>query len=299
MVVAARCLNPTIRPGLSNPQSNVMKRAPSPLRFFAIPILFLLAGALPGARAAAILGVDFGRNDSVPAGTSSTSGNFLETGFRGFYISGAATFTGVVGRTYSGLDPVLTSGAVTVSLQGDSSGAAGNIGGRNRGAPLDSGAFTYGDLLYDGIIRTKLTSTAGEFTLQLLGLNPNTSYAMRLWSANSGSDIDTVYSWFDTTSGSNLLGTILNGPGSPLTASANTDYSVFGIVTSDAAGALTFGVTSSNGSPTAGYISGFELSTVPEPDVSLLAALAALPLLRRRRHHCGSRRVLCPCPRPA
>lgn len=243
----------------------------------------LLATVLP-TQAAAILGVDFGRSDSVPAGTSSTSGNFLETGFKGFYISGAATYTGVVGRTYSGLDPVLTSGAVTVNLQGDSSGAAGNIGGRNRGAPLDSGAFTYGDLLYDGIIRTKLTSTQGEFTLQLLGLNPNTSYAMRIWSANSGSDIDTVYSWFDTTAGSTLLGTIFNGPGSPLTASANTDFSVFGIVTSDAAGALTFGVTSSNNSPTSGYISGFELATVPEPGVPLLAALAAgRALVRRRR----------------
>lgn len=244
----------------------------------------LLLAAPSVAGAAAVLAVDFGRNDSLAAGVAGTSGTLQESGFQGFYLSGAATFNGVAGLTYPGTDPILTSGSVTVNVQGDSSGAAGNVGGRNRGNPLDAGAFTYGDLLSDGIARTKLTSVQGEFTLQLLGLAPNTSFNMRLWTASSGSDIDTTYSWFDTTLGSTLLGTILNGPGSPLAATANTDFSVSGIVTSNSSGMLTFGVTSSNASPTSGFISGFELNAVPEPSATLLGGLAAvLGLTRRRR----------------
>ena len=186
----------------------------------------LLLAAPSVAGAAAVLAVDFGRNDSLAAGVAGTSGTLLEPGFQGFYLNGAATFNGVAGLTYPGTDPILTSGSVTVNVQGDSSGAAGNVGGRNRGNPLDAGAFTYGDLLSDGIARTKLTSVQGEFTLQLLGLAPNTSFNMRLWTASSGSDIDTTYSWFDTTLGSTLLGTILNGPGFPF--GRDGEYGLFG-----------------------------------------------------------------------
>ena len=249
---------------------------------FYLVCLWLAVPSVAGA--AAVLAVDFGRNDSLAAGVAGASGTLQETGFQGFYLSGAATFNGLAGLTYPGTDPLLTGGSVTVNLQGDSSGAAGNMGGRNRGNPLDSGAFTYGNMLSDGIARTKLTSVQGEFTLQLLGLAPNTPFHMRLWSASSGSDIDTTYSWYDTTLGSTLLGTIFNGPGGTLAATANTDFSVSGIVTSSNDGTLTFGVTSSNASPTSGFISGFEFNTVPEPSSSLLAGLATgLGLTRRRR----------------
>jgi hypothetical protein len=134
--------------------------------------------------------------------------------------------------------------------------------------------FTYGDLLRDGIARTKQASTAGDFTFRISGLTANTPFTIRIWGADSANDVNTNFSWFDTTSGSNLLGTFLNGPNNPLTATSNTDYSVFGTVNSNNAGELLFGVTSSNASPTAGFVNGFQLSSIPEP-----AGLALLTTL--------------------
>jgi hypothetical protein len=113
------------------------------------------------------------------------------------------------------------------------------MGGRDRGYPLDVGAFTYGDLLRDGIARTKLTSAAGDYTLRRTGLKPSTAYNIRIWGPSSGADVNTTYSWFDTTTNSNPLGSFLNGP-SLFVATNNNDYSVFGTVTSDANGFLRF-----------------------------------------------------------
>lgn len=249
---------------------------------------FCCAAALLGAgqaHAVTLLSVDFGRDDTVGTGLVATTGTTpLETGYSGFYMSGAATFNGVASQAYTGINGAFSTGTVTVSVQGDSTGAAGNVGGRDRGAPLDSGAFTLGDLLRDGIARTKLTSAAGEYTVKLSGLLASTSYQLNLWSASSAADVGTVYSWYDTSIGSVLLGTVTNGPSNPLTATSNTDYMVSGIVTTNASGELLLGVTSSNLSPTAGFINGFQLSSIPEPSATvLLGGIALAAGLRHRR----------------
>lgn len=250
---------------------------------FALATLILSAGQ---AGAVTLLSVDFGRDDALGIGVVGTTGTLLETGFQGFYMSGAATFNGTASQIYTGVNNTFTTGSVTVTMQGDSTGAAGNMGGRDRGSPTDSGAFTYGDLLRDGIARTKQTSVTGEYTMKLSGLLAGTSYQITLWGANSTADVGTVYSWYDTSISSALLGTITNGPANPLTATANTDYSLTANVKTNANGELLLGVTSSNLSPTAGYINGFQLNSaaVPEPSSAMmLGGLALAGGFRRRR----------------
>jgi len=230
-----------------------------------------------------VIAIDFGRNETAAAGVVSETGTSnLEPGFRGFTL-GQNFGTGIATLLYSGITPLFSTGTVTVDLQGDASGAAGQMGGRDRGSPLDNGAFTFGDLLRDGAARTKQTS-AGDYTFRLSGLLPNFPYSIRIWSGDSTADVGTTFSWFDTTSGSNLLGTVFNGPNNPLTATTNEDYSVFGNVTSNATGALLFGVTSSNGSATAGFVNGFVVTAVPEPGALALVSFAAFGLFARRRH---------------
>ncbi|MES2707444.1 MAG: PEP-CTERM sorting domain-containing protein [Verrucomicrobiota bacterium] len=251
--------------------------------------LFLFCAAAPlcaeRASAVTLLSVDFGRDDTVGVGLVATTGTLLEPGFQGFYMSGAATFTGTASQVYTGINATYSTGSVTVAIQGESTGAAGNMGGRDRGSPTDSGAFTYGDLFRDGIARTKQTSTAGQFTVKLSGLLPLSSYSLTLWSANSTADVNTVYSWYDTSIGSTLLGTVTNGPANPLTATANTDYSITANVQANASGEVLLGVMSGNLSPTAGFINGFQLnSAVPEPSSALmLGGLALAAGFRRRR----------------
>lgn len=249
----------------------------------AITLLLLTTGVTP-LLAVNLLSVDFGREDTLAAGvTSTTGGTPLEPGFQGFYASGAAVYSGELSRTYTGLNNTFTTGSATVSVLG--AAAAGSIGGRDRGTPLDSGAFTYGDLLRDGIARTNLTSVGGQYTFKIGGLLPVTTYEIQLWGANSTADAGTIYSWYNTTGGSSLMGTITNGPNNPLTAVSNNDYSVLANVTSSATGELLFGVTSSNGSATAGFINGFVLNSapIPEPSALLMGALGAGWILSRRR----------------
>src|SRR4051794_16051079 len=86
-----------------------------------------------------ILGVDFGRNDPGLAGEVTMTGtSALEPGFAGFFL-GNAFGMGIASLTYSGLSTSFTTGSVTVEVQGDLSGAAGSMGGRDRLAPTDNG----------------------------------------------------------------------------------------------------------------------------------------------------------------
>jgi hypothetical protein len=229
-----------------------------------------------------VIGIDFGRNETAGAGIVSETGtSALEPGFRGFTL-GQNFGTGIATLSYPGISPLFSTGTVIIDLQGDAGGAAGQMGGRDRGSPLDNGAFTFGDLLRDGVARTKQTS-GGDFTFRISGLNPNFAYSIRIWSGDSTADAGTTFNWFDTTSGSTPIGSVFNGPNNPLTATSNEDYSVFANVTSNAAGQLQFGVVSTNGSATAGWTNGFMLSAVPEPSSAMLTTLAGLTFFARRR----------------
>jgi hypothetical protein len=231
-----------------------------------------------------VIAIDFGRNETAGAGVVSETGtSALEPGFRGFTL-GQNFGTGIATLSYPGISPLFSTGTVTIDLQGDA--AAGQMGGRDRGSPLDNGAFTYGDLLRDGVARTK-QSSGGDFTFRISGLNPNFAYSIRIWSGDSTADAGTTFNWFDTTSGSTAIGSVFNGPNNPLTATSNEDYSIFANVTSNAAGQLQFGVISTNGSATAGWTNGFVLSAVPEPSAAVLMTLAGL-IFRGRCRRCKS-----------
>lgn len=246
------------------------------------PFLFLVLFAALPVRATLILGVDFGLGAGPGATTTGTTA--LESGFQGFYLPTNGG-TGQHTLAYAGLSPTeTTGGTISVTLQGEVSGTAGNIGGRDRLNPLDSGAFTYGDLLRDGVGRTKLTSAAGQFTLRLQGLLPNRDYDLRIWGPSSANDTTTTYTWHNTTgAASSVLGSFANGPTHPLVATANTDFSAFGRVTSSPTGELLLGLTSSNGSPSSGYVAAFQLdSVVPEPGTAGLFAVGLVALRARR-----------------
>ncbi|RYD28864.1 MAG: PEP-CTERM sorting domain-containing protein [Verrucomicrobiaceae bacterium] len=262
-----------------------------------IPFSFLFYCAVAGlsaghASAAAVLAVDFGRNDSLALGVAGTAGgSALKPGFQGFYLTGSTSggnFTGVASLTYGGIDSIYAAGgSIEVSVQGDPNTAAGSMGGRDRNNPLDNGAFTYGDMLRDGIARTRLTNSAGDYSLKLSGLVPGASFSLTLWTASSGSDSNTSYTWYDTSIGSTSLGSIYNGPqsgGIPLTAASNLDFSITSNVTANGDGEILLGVIVDSNSATAAFINGFELNAIPEPSAALLlGGLSVAAGFRRRR----------------
>jgi len=225
----------------------------------------LMAGS---ANAVIVLAVDFGRSD---AGAGLT-----EPGFSTFHITGANRDPGVT--------ETQTFGAFTVSVF-PSNQDAGNRGasGRDRAAPLDSGAFTYGDLLRDLVTRIAQGNTPGSplESMRVSGLTPLTQYTLQLWALDTGSGSDNeVAEWYDMSSGSNIfLGTIINDTTAPVLTS-NDDFSIKVTVTSNAAGELMIG---SVFPASQGQINGFTLEPVPEPSTGLLALAAGALAFRRRR----------------
>lgn len=234
-----------------------------------LTLLGILIALTPGsARAAIALAVDFGRSDA---------GSLLvEPGFNAFHITGANRDPGVT--------ETQTYGAYTVSVF-PANVEAGNRGasGRDRGTPLDTGSFTYGDILRDLVTRIAQGDTPGNplESMRISGLAPLTQYTLQLWSLDTGSGADNeVAEWYNMSSGTNVfLGTITNDTTSPIVTS-NNDFSILTTVTTNAAGELRIGSVFPSSQ---GQINGFTLEQVPEPSSVILSLVAGVFALRRRR----------------
>ena len=215
------------------------------------------------ARAAIVLAVDFGRSDA---------GSLLvEPGFSAFHITGANRDPGVT--------ETQTFGAFSVSVF-PANVDAGNRGasGRDRGAPLDTGSFTYGDLLRDLVTRIAQGDVSGNpvESMRITGLAPLTQYTL---DTGSGADNE-VSEWYNMSSGSNIfLGNITNDTTSPVVTS-NNDFSILVPVTTSAAGELRIG---SVFPASQGQINGFTLDLVPEPSTGVLALAAGVFTFQRRQ----------------
>ncbi len=233
-------------------------------------LLISLAGLATISRSrAAVLSVDFGRLDA--------GSHLTEPGFSTFEVTGVNRDPRVT--------EMATVGAYTVSVF-PANVDAGNRGlsGRDRGAPLDSGSFAYGDLLRDLVTRINQGNATGSplETLRISGLTPLTTYTLQLWSLDTGNGVDNeVSEWYDMSSGSNvMLGTVTNDTTSPVMTS-NNDFSFVANVTTNGLGQLQIGSVF----PTSqGQMNGFVLSeVVPEPASATFAGLSLLGLMLRRR----------------
>lgn len=155
-------------------------------------------------------------------------------------------------------------------------------GNRDRAAPLSSGAFTQGDLYRD--LFTGLSETSTGTTFSISGLAANTSYNIRIYSLDSANNNNAEYIWYNTTGGTSTeIGRITNKTGlvPASDAAAQSAFSVFATVTTNASGTLTFGHIDPAGT---GTINAFVLESIPEPSRVLLLGLAgAFCVMRRRR----------------
>lgn len=240
-----------------------------------LPAVFLSAVVLlfaaPLADAESILSVDFQLTDSP-----------VEGGFYAFEVNNPGT-SGTVAKTF---------GDYTVTVyQG-----AGAIGGRDRGTVTETGAFTYGDLLRDGVTQiagstssTPTSTNPTATTFSISGLTAGATYSIQIWSWNKGNDAGTVFAWYDTTGGTgtgtsaSLLGSITNTQNA--LPADNNSYSVSATVVADSSGTLSFGQVRSAGS---GWMNGFVLSQIPEPSTYAFLVgtitLGCVVLRRRIRH---------------
>jgi hypothetical protein len=229
----------------------------------------LLAAATSSLHAAPILSVDI-------------AGSPIQSGFVGGFTG--ADGAGPRTSTFPVADPAVITGTVTGviacgSNPSDMSQNTSNLNLRTRANPTNSGDFTYAALYQDRIVG--LAPGAGLF-LELSGLTPNTAFSIQVWgydNAKAGN-----FSLFNRTDGLNdLLGSYTVTAGA-LPAS-NDQFSVTGMVTSDATGKIV--VQSSSNIDGVGIMNGFVLSTVPEPGSALALAAAGGLLISRRRRRFG------------
>ena len=123
-----------------------------------------------GNATALILSVDFNTNSSP-----------TESGppvFSSFNIVGTPAAQAVSFPT----DPLLTSGNTTISL----SSSAGNLDSRDRGTPLDSGSFTFGELYRD--FATTFDSNR-TLQIQIAGLKPYMRYSFTFYAFDAGTAV--------------------------------------------------------------------------------------------------------------
>lgn len=219
------------------------------------------------AHGALVLAVDFGRSDSTP--------REVETGFTEFAISGA---NNAIATTQTQVIGGFTVSVFPANVE------TGNLGasGRERGAPVDNGSFTYGSLLRDLVTRIAQGDTVGNplVSLQISGLPVSTSYTLQLWALDNANGAGAeVSTWYDMSSGSNItLGTITNSNAAAPTS--NNDFSLTATVTTDSTGTLKLGSVFPNSQ---GQINGFTLNTIPEPGSLVFLAMGMMSVLSRRR----------------
>jgi hypothetical protein len=242
-----------------------------------------LAVGSTAASAATILGVDF-NVAANPGATPPTGESPTQAGFQSFPVTSGTAIAMPVSNTYAVSDPSVTSNAITATIaNGLSATSTGNLLTRDRGAPADTGSFTYGSLYRDLIIGNPSNST---LTLQLTGLNPNTPYDVTLFAYDNNNP--GAITLTDVTGGTPHSSAAYTFTGASSNFTSTTPNDIFGRTlhsTSAADGSLTFTATdvTTNG-PNQAILNGFRIDTpTPEPTSFTLVALAATPLLRRRR----------------
>ena len=179
----------------------------------------------------------------------------LSAGFLALTLSGATCAAPIL------IDFQPTGGTVQSGFVAITSNAATNISGvtfqttglffdRNPGF-ANAGAFTYEDLL-DDFAYTNATagspSTAPTITLTMTGLAASTDYDLRIWSGDQFACAGTVWdcnvtTTFTTVVGSGAVSSVLFD--SSTNPATNNQYSGFGTVMSDGAGAITLNIVGS------------------------------------------------------
>jgi len=210
------------------------------------------------------LKVDF--NDTVVGGGPSPT----ETGFVSFQEVGSPGT-----RLFT-----TPEGTLAVTVSGHETQAVGGF--FDRGAPVDSGAFTNGELYRDFLFH----NSSGTISLAIAGIKPGAQYEMTFYSSDrfDGSTgfasviTNGIFGVLDTSGASGQI--TFNRT---ITALDNFDHSFTGLFTSTT-GTLNFEVRSLLGGLT--RLNGFELREVipvPEPATATLAILGLGGLLMCRR----------------
>ncbi len=169
--------------------------------------------------------------------------------------------------------PLTTSGMTTVTITASTTlGQALNRGSISDGTPP---GFSYENLYRDLLIAS---SPTGFLTIDVDGLDANQTYQFTLFAWDPGDSVDRDRQW-----------TVTGGTGVPTSNTLNwgtmalVDNNTFAMnfdITTDAGGAFQLTDT---GALQGSAINGFILEQIPEPSAAVLAALAAIGLLARRR----------------
>ncbi len=229
-------------------------------------LTFALATGLAASAHCGILAVDFGLNGAP-----------TQTGFVAFNRAANLGTNATQSQTYAA---GVLSGSITVDVF---LGAADGCG-RDRGASVVSGPYSnlYRDLFTRLVEAASAAPTVATDTLRLSGLDPNTNYAIDIWSLDRSFNNGSQFSWWNVTSGTPaLIGTITNNAtAGTLAISEDTSFRVSGILQSNASGQIRLMHYDSIGT---GTLNGLQITAVPEP--TALIGLAAAPLLVLRRRH--------------
>ncbi len=138
------------------------------------------------ARAGLDLKIDVNdRDNDTPANT--------ESGFTPFIITSAAGTAAVQGATAN----AITVGAQTVTITGTAPAGANSYDDRKRTTPVASGGFTQTALLQDFIFAgyNGTTNVNAGLDIAITGLEAGKSYAITVWSFDSGSAGTRVSDW--------------------------------------------------------------------------------------------------------
>lgn len=199
--------------------------------------------------------------------------------------SATNTQPGWTGVALSSLGPSSYNTNFLNELGGNATATISNLLGavvrdRGDGNPPVNGAFTLNRLYQDMAMNSTGVLATQYIDLSFSGLTPNTQYVATFYSydnSNKGNDAD----FFDTTSGSVAIGSILGDGTAP---DSNTDNALTVTRSSSAAGLLSFREVSQVVSQ-ATTLNGFQISVVPEPSTwaLLLTSGVVLVFLRRRR----------------
>jgi hypothetical protein len=256
-------------------------------------ITAMLALAAPVA-SAALLAVDV--NDRQSTDSPDTAPGFSpyllivpSGGTAATAVSGpSAQAVGAYTVTLTAIDDGLDENTVTAGVQN----TVGQIDDRDRGAPVDAGALTYGQLYDDIVFAGTSNGPTGGMDLAVSGgaLLPNKPYRVSVYSFDNGSTAvpqPRTANWLDGNSADALVfSTSFSGAALP---TGNADYRYTGTFMTDASGALLLKgrnttPNGANGAVSIGvFINGFEIDNVPEPGSLGLGLAGLVGLLAARR----------------